>query len=187
MNKKSERVVEHVLRDIVLICISVALALLFSELGVLAFLRSLFGGFIVIESFITGLFFTSLITTPLSIASFIEMSHYANFWAIAIPGALGALVGDIIIFVFLKETLGRDFKHLLSSPFNKTIKTVFKRRLWRWLTPFIGALIIASPLPDELGLMMMGFSKMRLSILIPISVTMNFIGIMLILGISFML
>ena len=48
----------------------------------------------------------------------------------------------------------------------------------RWLIPFIGALIVASPLPDELGLTMMGLSKMKTSLFIPLSFLLNFFGIM---------
>ena len=44
----------------------------------------------------------------------------------------------------------------------------------------LGALIIASPLPDELGLAMMGVARIKLRVLIPISLVLNFAGIVLI-------
>ena len=46
--------------------------------------------------------------------------------------------------------------------------------------PLTGAIIIASPLPDELGLAMMGLSRVPIAAFIPISYTMNFLGILLI-------
>ena len=53
-------------------------------------------------------------------------------------------------------------------------------RIFRWLIAFLGALIIASPLPDELGLTMMGFSKIKTSLFIPISFLLNSLGILII-------
>src|SRR3989304_3240061 len=55
----------------------------------------------------------------------------------------------------------------------------FRLRFFRWLIAFLGALVIASPLPDELGLMMMGFSKMRTLFFIPISFLLNSLGILI--------
>ncbi|OGG78335.1 hypothetical protein A3A36_01445 [Candidatus Kaiserbacteria bacterium RIFCSPLOWO2_01_FULL_52_12b] len=56
--------------------------------------------------------------------------------------------------------------------------SIFRPRLFKWLIPFVGALIIASPLPDEAGLAMMGLSKMKTSVFIPISFALNFLGIL---------
>jgi hypothetical protein len=46
--------------------------------------------------------------------------------------------------------------------------------------PVVGAVIIASPLPDELGLALLGFSRIDRRYFFAISYTMNFIGIVLI-------
>ena len=55
-----------------------------------------------------------------------------------------------------------------------------KLKFFRWLTFLVGGLIIASPLPDELGISILGFSKMKVSWFIAISLVFNFIGILLI-------
>ena len=62
----------------------------------------------------------------------------------------------------------------------KRIKLLLKLKLFRWLTFFAGGLIIASPFPDELGISLLGFSKMRTSWFIPLSFALNCIGILLI-------
>jgi hypothetical protein len=51
----------------------------------------------------------------------------------------------------------------------------------KWISPILGALIIASPLPDEFGLALLGLSRTRISILIPVSFIMNFLGVYLLL------
>ena len=50
----------------------------------------------------------------------------------------------------------------------------------RGLLFLLGGLIIASPLPDELGISLFGFSKAKTSWFVPLSFTFNFIGIVLI-------
>ncbi len=62
----------------------------------------------------------------------------------------------------------------------KRIKLLLKLKFFRWLTFLAGGLIIASPLPDELGISLLGFSKMKTSWFIPLSFAFNFIGILLI-------
>ena len=57
---------------------------------------------------------------------------------------------------------------------------LFKLRSFRWLTFFAGGFIIASPLPDELGIALLGFSKLKTSLFVPLSFTFNFLGICLI-------
>lgn len=62
----------------------------------------------------------------------------------------------------------------------KRIKAVFRLRFFRWLTWLLGGLIIASPLPDELGIGLLGFSKMKLAAFIPLSLIFNSLGILVI-------
>ena len=50
----------------------------------------------------------------------------------------------------------------------------------RWFLMGVGALIIALPLPDEIGLVMMGLSRMKARHLIPISFVLNSLGIALV-------
>ncbi|KKW19382.1 MAG: hypothetical protein UY63_C0015G0023, partial [Parcubacteria group bacterium GW2011_GWA2_51_10] len=74
--------------------------------------------------------------------------------------------------------------YLLSTHKYRRFGAIFKRRMFRWAIPFVGALIIASPLPDELGITLMGVSKMRASSLVAISYVMNSLGIAVIAAIA---
>lgn len=58
-------------------------------------------------------------------------------------------------------------------------KAMGRGPLW-WLGPLCGFVIIASPLPDELGLLMMGLSGIRLLWFIPLAFSANAAGIFLI-------
>ena len=135
----------------------------------------------ILSSFIAGIFFTSVFTTVPAIVVLGEIAAKNSILLVAIFGALGALCGDFILFRFIKRDLSEDIAHIAShSRFLSKLKGIFKRRVFRWFIPLIGALILASPLPDELGLALMGLSKMKLRIFIPISLIFNFLGILVI-------
>ncbi len=63
----------------------------------------------------------------------------------------------------------------------KRLDRIFHLRFFRFFIPFIGALIIASPFPDEIGLAMMGIVKLEPKFLVPISFILNSIGILILL------
>jgi hypothetical protein len=46
-----------------------------------------------------------------------------------------------------------------------------------WLAPVVGALVIASPLPDELGITLLGIARLRNWQFVVLSFIFNFAGI----------
>ncbi|MFA7310094.1 MAG: hypothetical protein WC050_04275, partial [Candidatus Paceibacterota bacterium] len=91
-----------------------------------------------------------------------------------------AVLGDLTIFALVRFAFRRDVEHIMSVPKYKRFVAIFHRRMFRWVLPFLGALIIASPFPDELGMGLMGLSRMNTKSLIAISFVMNALGIALI-------
>ena len=89
-------------------------------------------------------------------------------------------MGDLIIFLFIRNRLAEDFGYLIQKTSSGRLIAIFKLRIFRWLVPLLGALVVASPLPDELGLAMMGLSKMKTSLFIPVSFVLNATGILII-------
>ncbi len=134
-----------------------------------------------IGSFISGMFFTSAFTTAPAIVTLGEIAHIISPWTVAFFGALGALVVDIIIFKFARDRFADHLLEIIEqeSGIKRTI-LLLRKKSFRWITFLIGGLIIASPLPDELGISILGFSKMKLSRFIIFSFISNFIGILLI-------
>jgi hypothetical protein len=168
------------LRDVVTFAISIGISIFISKLGI--FDRILLGSAETefFGALISGFFFTSFLTTPLSIAAFATLAGSMDPLVMAALGAFGAVIGDLILFVFIRHTFKEDMDHLLSLPSTHKIVGIFRRRVFRWLLPLLGALVIASPLPDELGIAMMCVSSMKIRQLIGISVLMNFLGILFI-------
>ncbi len=143
-------------------------------------LLGLFGGSDILASFVAGIFFTSITTTAPAMAFLAELSLRGNPVVVALVGGMGAVVGDYIIFAFVRDRIGDDISYLLKQTGTPRFFKLFHRKSFKRLLPFIGGLIIASPLPDELGLTFMGIAKMPTSRFLAISFAFNTVGILLI-------
>lgn len=165
-------------RDCLYILLGIVIALALAQSGVLDIILSLLGSGPA-ASFIAGIFFTSAFTIAPSSIALVRLAEMTPIPTVALWGALGALCGDLLLFFFIRDRFADDLRRSLRPSFLKHILHSFHLGFMKWVWPILGALIIASPLPDELGLTLMGLSKTRLVFLIPISFAMNMLGIYL--------
>ncbi len=169
----------QLLRDFALIVLSIFVTFNLAETGILTeFLRN-GAEKTIVGSVLAGGFFISAFTVAPATIILIELmkTHHPLF--IASLGGIGALLGDLLIFSFVKDSLAKDLLYLVRK--FKLNGWNFQNKRIRFFFPVLGALIIASPFPDEIGLVLMGLSKMRKRYFIPLSYALNFLGI-LILG-----
>ena len=134
----------------------------------------------IIGSFIEGFFFTSILTTPPAIVALFKSAAYVPAWELALVGGFGAVCGDLLVFRFVQSRL---VEYILRVAFHQRLMRIGARiaagPLW-WVSPLAGAVVIASPLPDEIGLLMMGLSHIRLYQFVPMAFLANATGIYLI-------
>ncbi len=136
--------------------------------------------FSALTSFVAGLFFTSILTTIPAMVVFVEIATYVPAWKIALFGGMGALCGDLLLFRFVRSSLVERIARSVVNPrARKVVGSIASGPLW-WIMPICGAIVIASPLPDELGLFLMGVSHIRAVQLIPLVLVANTIGIFII-------
>lgn len=169
---------KNLFRDIGLILLSIVVSFIMIKINLLGGLLTATHEIKYLSSFIAGLFFTSIFTTAPAIVALGEMAQSNSVIVVAIFGALGALIGDLMIFRFVKCDLMGDISYLLKKTHFKRIASIPRLHLFRWVVMFLGAAIIASPLPDELGIAMMGLCGTRTWIFSSLSLTFNFAGIM---------
>ncbi len=168
----------HILQDVALIVLSVLIAVLLVHTEVLSNLLLSAGGMGIWGSFIAGMFFTSIFTTAPAIVALGEMSLLQGILNTALFGAMGAVVGDLIIFRFVRDRFSRHVSEIvMHQSIWRRFHLLFKRRFFRWVTFFVGGFILASPLPDELGIAVLGFSKMRVKSFVLLSFVFNFLGV----------
>lgn len=169
---------QHIVHDLAVVLLSILVAVLLVQAHVIDTFLASNQEIGRLGAFIAGIFFTSIFTTAPAIVTLGEIAVRQGVVETALWAALGSVVGDMLIFRFvryrLQDHLGQILAHGRSS---KRFTKLLKLRFFRYLTFFAGALIIASPLPDELGVSMLGLSNMREIYFVPLSFTLNFLGI----------
>lgn len=167
----------HLTKDIGGFVLSVLLAIFLVRTGILDALLASAQEWRFIGSFIAGMLFVSVFTVAPAGAILYEIAAMNSIWEVALFGGLGGLCGDFFIFRFVRNHIAEDFSHLLKKSKRQHLLSFFRFKLFRWSIPFLGALIVASPFPDEIGLTMMGLSKTKTRVFLPLIFVLDFIGI----------
>lgn len=169
------------LEDLAIIVLSVLIAVILVKTHVLTSILTSTQEIKLFGSFIAGLFFTSAFTTAPAIVTLGEIAQVNSIWSTALFGGIGAVIGDLIIFKFIRDRFSKHIMNIIKQKSNKTrLKLLYKLKFYKWLTFLIAGLILASPLPDELGISILGFSKMKQSWFILFSFVSNSLGILFI-------
>lgn len=133
-----------------------------------------------VAEFISGLFYASFLTSPISVAMIIVLAKSNNPITLALLAGAGAAMADLLIIKFFRKSLFKEMDLVSHELHLQKINNLLKYLKMDFLTPLIGALIIASPLPDELGLMMLGASKLKYREIALLTYILNTAGILLI-------
>lgn len=135
-------------------------------------------------AFIAGILFVSTFTVSTGAVILLVLAEKLSAAEIGIIAGLGAVVGDLTIFRFIKDSLLDEITPIYNYLGGKHVTAVLHTKYFSWTFPVFGALVIASPLPDELGVSLMGIAKMKTSQFIILSFILNAIGIFLVVSAS---
>lgn len=137
-----------------------------------------------VGSFIAGIFFVSTFTvTPAGFVLF-KLAQTYNPILVALSAGVGAVIGDYVIFRFLKDNVFDEIKPIFMKLGGSHIMRLLSTPYFGWLAPVLGAIIIASPFPDEIGVGLMGISKLKNWQFLTISFLLNSLGILLIITLA---
>ncbi|KKW11116.1 MAG: hypothetical protein UY49_C0008G0009 [Microgenomates group bacterium GW2011_GWC1_49_7] len=135
-----------------------------------------------VGAFIAGMFFVSTFTVATGTLMLIYLTEQYSPLEIGLIAGAGAVLSDTIIFHVVKDDLLEDIMDIYNRFGGGHLTRLLHTRYFHWTLPVLGALIIASPLPDELGVSLMGISKMKPLQFTLISFILNFIGIFLVVS-----
>lgn len=135
-------------------------------------------------AFITGIFFVSTFTVAPAAVVLFNLADHLNPFEVAILAGLGAVVGDFIIFRFVKDRVFGELWPLFTWLKDSRVSELLHTPYFAWLLPVIGATIIASPLPDELGVGILGIAKMRSWKFLILSFFLNAVGIFIVVTLA---
>lgn len=135
-------------------------------------------------SLIAGFFFVLTYTVVPAGYVLFELAKYQDAWEVAIFAAVGSTIGDYIIFRFIRDSVMDELKPYLAKMGGRKLRHLVKTPYFAWLLPVTGAIIMASPLPDELGVSLMGASKMKNTHFLIFSYVLNVLGILFIVWLA---
>lgn len=142
------------------------------------------GTFGYIGAFIVGIFFVSTFTFIPSGVLLFQLAQSLNPFYVALFGGGGAVIGDYLIFRFLKDNVFNELKPIFSHLGGNYVVRVLSTPYFAWLAPVIGAIIIVSPFPDELGISLMGISQMKNWQFLVVTFILNTLGIFVIVTLA---
>ena len=134
-----------------------------------------------IGSFVAGILFVSTFTAALGILILFDLAKTLSPLEIALIAGLGAAVGDFAFFRFFKGNLLPEIIPIYNSLGGQHITKILHHKYLSWTLPVIGAIIIASPLPDEVGISLMGLTRIKTYQFVVLSLILDVTGIFLLL------
>lgn len=138
-----------------------------------------------IGAFIAGGLFVSVFTVGIGAVLLLIFAEQLHIIELGLIAGAGAVCADLLIFSFIRSKgLAKEIQRVLKRVGGDKLKHLFHTKYFAWSLPVIGAIIIASPLPDELGISLMGISKMSKFRFIILCFILDFLGIVLVLTAS---
>lgn len=136
----------------------------------------------IIGSFIAGILYVSASTAPFGVFLLLGLSKTLPTIEIAIIAGLGGAVADFVLFRFFKGDLISELTPIYNKLGGRHITRLMYHKYFRWSLPILGAIIIASPFPDELGISLMGLSKIKNYQFILLSLVLDITGVFLLVS-----
>ena len=144
------------------------------------FLLSL-GTYGYISAFIAGTLFVSTFGFATGAVTLLVLAEKLNIFELGIIAGAGGVLGDFLLFRFVKDRLIDEVAPIYERVEGNHLHKILHTKHFRWMFPVIGAVIMASPLPDELGVSLMGISKMKTWKFLILAFILDFTSVILIL------
>lgn len=142
------------------------------------------GSFGFVSAFLAGILFSSSFTAAFSLVIFAVLGRELPVLPVALLGGLGALAGDLVILRFFRDEIIRDLEPIYDQLGGGHLRRLLHTKYFSWTLPVIGAAIIASPLPDEIGISLLSMSHLPAWKFLIISFVMNSLGIFFITSVG---
>lgn len=136
----------------------------------------------VVGAIIAGLLFTSTFTVGIAGLLLISLTSSLNPFLIVPFAALGAVTADALVFKFIRKTVSSQANLIFSkidhhSHLYKLLHTPY----FSWTLSLIGFIVMALPLPDEIGISLLGLSSTSIKKFLTFSYFSHIIGISILL------
>lgn len=171
---------------ILLAAVAVVAFALFQDQGVQSYFHGL-GDLGYVSAFFGGMMFAFGFGAPFGVALLATIADDVNILVAAAVGGVGALVSDYLLFKFIRMTFQDEIDKFRDSKafalFNGLVMRRMPPRFAYYLSIGVAGLIIASPLPDEVGVTLLAsITAVRERTFMVISFSLNTAGILAVLA-----
>ena len=137
----------------------------------------------IIGIFLAGMLFVSFFTAAPAIVLLSTFAQDYSPFLVATIAGLGAMFGDWLILKTFKDNIGSELVPLAKKLKLMQFINLLHKKTYAGITATIGAIIIASPFPDEVGIALLGLSHLSTLKLLVVTFILNALGILVLLGI----
>lgn len=184
MGEDSELVIRkrRLLRDFAIIAASIAVGFWLQSSQLAPWIVELFSSlYFFPAAFLMGFLFSLTFTAAISTSVFILLSETThNPYLIALIGGLGSITANGIIYRFFNKEILADIELLEPKSAKRIAHRIIHSKLFVSLIPYVAALTLISPLPDEVGLLLLSGTKLKYTRFFLLSFGLHTIGILLI-------
>lgn len=165
-----------------LLLFALAIFILLLDTALMAAVFSGITGLGLLGAFLAGMLFVSLFTAAPAVVMLAQLGEPLGIVPVALIAGLGAMLGDYIILRFAEDKVAYELKPLaMKVGIPQAIGWLQGRRSTTWLVKLTGAAVIASPLPDEIGVGLLGMGRTGRTEFLVVCFLLNAAGIALLL------
>lgn len=163
-----------------LLVLSLVFFILFADTPIITNVVSHIGNLGYVGAFIAGIMFASVFTiAPASVVLF-YLAESLNPLGIAVVAGTGCLAGDYLILRYLKDRVFKELEPVFMNHGGRHLSKLFRTPYFALAVPILGAIVVMSPFPDEVGIGLLGISKMKTWQLLGLLWLLDIIGVFLI-------
>ena len=106
-------------------------------------------------TFLAGMMYVYGFTAAPGTAALLLLAKSQNIYLAAIVAGFGAVIGDLVIYKIIKQSFSDELVTFAKEWWVIRIISLIPQQLLKYVLPVLGAIVIASPLPDEIGVMLL--------------------------------
>ncbi len=106
-------------------------------------------------TFLAGLLYPFALTSAAGTGILLILAKEQNLLLAGVIAGIGALISDIILFLFIRHFFNDEVQRLSKEKVVRTVSRWIPNSVRVYLLAFFAGLLIASPLPTEIGIMLM--------------------------------
>lgn len=176
--------IRHLVRDAFIVTASIVVSILLVNLGVIDGFIEATESYKILSAFLAGAFFTSVFTVAPASVALVAISNSFSPIMVSFFGAIGATLLNLLIISFIRKEITQDLGGLQKMNLKHHLIKAFHFGFMKWVAFIVGLFLLATPLPDEPGLVLIGLSKINPNYLPIIFFVSHFLGIWALVSIA---